>query len=169
MRFLLSVLLLSSFSLPAVSRPSAKPKRAAPVDFVIKEGDLSSVAVSEVLQKNSIDLMHEGKIIAGAKRYYETDKEAIPFYVVSLKLEPEATKALEALTVANVKKKLIIKAGGHKLSEVYLRDAIYGGALDLDPGRPKYDAKSDGSKESAQSKVSAEKLAKQLEKYVKKK
>ena len=173
------ILLSASFSLWSFSdslRAPAAPKetkavkkKEVPLEFVIKPGDVSTVAVSEVRQETSIDMMKDGQLIPKGAKYYQTDKEFVPFYQVTLQLEPEAGKELETLTTDGRDKKLIIKAGGKKISEAWIKDAVGTGPLTIDPGQPKYDSKSDGTKESAESKASAEKLVKQLEKLIKKK
>ncbi len=168
MRTLIIPLLLVSFT--AFSAPKAEKTKAAAakkpsdkVEMLLTVGDVAEVRLAEILQKNAVDEVSGGKVVGQAK-IYQTDKETVTFYAVDVHLSAGPAKELEKITAENSDKKLQVKVGGKVLHESRIRDIISNGVLRLEPARPKYNAKSDGSKESAQSKAAAEKLAKEIEK-----
>jgi hypothetical protein len=164
-------LILTSSILQAAPKAKKAPvptKAPPPLEFVLKAGDVAEAKVIERLEKVVVDELRGGRVVPGKSKLYQTDKESVPFYQVSFLLEPEAGKKLEALTGANRDKKLVVKAGTKKISEAWIKDAIGTGPIVIEPDKPKYDAKSDGTKESAQSKANAEKLSAELQKLIKK-
>ncbi len=165
MQIFLGLILVGSWALAA----SPKEKKDVGIEFVLKSGEVAGAAVVETLQPNSIDEMKKGKLVRGGRKLYETDKGSVPFYSVKLQLEPDTGQRLEAITAANLDKKLILKAEKLKITEFWIKNAVGLDPLEIEPERSKYDPKSDGTKESAYSKGAAEKLVAQLKPLLKKK
>jgi preprotein translocase subunit SecD len=159
------LLILSSLTFAA---PKSK-KPGAPLELSLKASDVAEVALAEERQANVIDAMKDGKVVPGGHKLYDTAQEFISFYSVSVVLAPEAAKKLDELTTANPGKKLVIKLEGKKLADPKISAPIRDGRLKIDLPAPKYDPKSDGTKESAQSKANAEKLLADIQKRLKKK
>ncbi len=131
--------------------------------MVLQAGDVTEVKVAEVMEKNVIGTVLDGKEVPGGKKLYQTERMTIPFYAVSVTLKPSAGKELKRVSAANVGKTLSIRADGKVLYEAKVLATIEDGRLVIEPPRPEYDPKSDGGKESAESKATAEKLTAELE------
>lgn len=163
MRILMTLLTLVSLTTFAATKKPASKSALDKIEMVWQAGDVTDVKVTEVLEKNLIGTVIDGKEVPGGKKLYQTERDTIPFYAVSVTLRPSAGKELERVTAANVGKTLSVRADGKVVYEAKIRAAIPEGRLVVEPPRPEYDPKSDGTKESSESKLVADKLAAELE------